>query len=158
VRCEEGSEQELWLRADLESHPTFCTLAIQQDPRFSSSARKGGRAQSIPFWQTLHEYGAELVISGDEHNYERFSPQTPFGGLDPEHGIRQFVVGTGDNGLDTFEEAAIPNSEIRGDSNYGVISLTLHPASYDWEFIPEDGGQFRDAGNGACHGAPTAPS
>lgn len=154
VPCDETSEQALWLRADLEAHPTFCTLAIHQDPRFSSSARNGGHVAVRPFWEALYEFGADLVVSGDEHNFERFALQTPFGGLDPQYGIRQFVVGTGGNELDRFDDPPGPNSEVRSDTNYGVIKLTLHPSGYDWEFLPEEGGQFRDSGSAECHGAP----
>jgi acid phosphatase type 7 len=40
----------------------------------------------------LYEADTDVVFSGHEHTYERFSPQ---GRADPEGGIRQFVVGTG---------------------------------------------------------------
>jgi hypothetical protein len=41
----------------------------------------------------------DVVFSGHEYNYERFSPQDPQGRAHPERGIRQFVVGTGDGKL-----------------------------------------------------------
>jgi hypothetical protein len=107
-----------------------------------------------PFWDALYDYGAELVVNGDEHNYERFAPQTPIGEADPEFGIRQFVVGTGGRSLDIIEAGRQPNSEITRDDTLGVIKLTLHPAGYDWEFIPEAGFKFQDAGSGVCHAAP----
>jgi hypothetical protein len=31
-----------------------------------------------------------------------------------------------------------------------VLKLTLHPASYDWKFIPVSG-SFTDTGSAACH-------
>ena len=34
---------------------------------------------------------------------------------------------------------------------YGVLKLTLHTGSYDWEFIPIAGQTFTDSGSTACH-------
>src|SRR5881397_1240630 len=98
-----SAAEEKWLRSDLAASTTFCTIAIWQDPRFSSSARAGGSHKVKPFWDALYDYGADLVVNADEHNYERFAPQTPFGALDPEYGIRQFVVGTGGRSLDIID-------------------------------------------------------
>ena len=154
LSCDASSDEEKWLRSDLAASTTFCTIAIWQDPRFSSSARAGGSHKVKPFWDALYDYGADLVVNADEHNYERFAPQTPFGALDPEYGIRQFVVGTGGRSLDIIDVPRQPNSEISNDDTLGVLKLTLHPAGYDWEFIPQAGFKFRDAGSGACHAAP----
>ena len=107
-----------------------------------------------PFWDALYDYGAELVINGDEHNYERYAAQTSNGAPDPEFGIRQFVAGTGGRSLDIIEPARQPNSEITNDDTLGVLKLTLHPASYDWEFMPVAGFKFHDSGSAACHPAP----
>ena len=83
LSCDAASDEEKWLRSDLAASTTFCTIAIWQDPRFSSSARAGGSHKVKPFWDALYDYGADLVVNADEHNYERFAPQTPFGALDP---------------------------------------------------------------------------
>ena len=29
--------------------------------------------------------------------------------------------------------------------------LTLHPDSYDWQFVPVEGGTFADSGSAKCH-------
>ena len=102
-----------------------------------------------PLWQALYDYGADVVLAGHEHNYERFAPQDPSGNADPTHGIRQFVVGTGGRSFYAFG-AAIANSEVRNNDTYGVLKLTLHPTSYTWEFIPEAGKTFNDSGNAPC--------
>ena len=154
LSCDAGSDQETWLRSDLAASGAYCTLAIWQDPRFSSSARAGGSRKVKPFWDALYDHGAELVINGDEHNYERFAPQTSSGIPDPEFGMRQFVVGTGGRSLDIIEEPHQPNSEITSDDTLGVLKLTLHPSSYDWEFLPVAGFKFHDSGSAVCHAAP----
>jgi hypothetical protein len=100
-------------------------------------------------WRLLYDNGVEIVISGHDHDYERFGPQTADGELDLARGIRSFVVGTGGKSLDVFKHIQ-PNSEVRDSSSYGVLKLTLRSGSYDWEFIPAGGGGFRDSGSGTC--------
>ena len=104
-----------------------------------------------PFWDLLYEHGAEFVYSGDDHNYQRFAPQTPAGVLDPQTGIREFVVGTGGALLYDLGTSPIANLEVANDETFGVLRLTLHSSSYDWQFIPVPGKGFTDAGSQQCH-------
>jgi len=69
--------------------------AVWHHPLFSSGKEHGGEPALRPFWQLLYDADAEIVLSGHEHNYERFAPQDPSGTADAARGIRQFVVGTG---------------------------------------------------------------
>jgi hypothetical protein len=103
-----------------------------------------------PIWQALYEAGADLVISAHSHGYERFAPQDPAGQADTVYGLREFVVGTGGDKLEP-PGTIQPNSEVRNYTTHGVIKLTLHAASYDWQFIPVAGQTFTDAGQGTCH-------
>ncbi|MGH7674027.1 MAG: metallophosphoesterase family protein [Gemmatimonadales bacterium] len=144
-----ASPQEAWLRADLAAHPVSCTLAYWHHPRFSSGEH-GSDDSPAPLWQALYDAGADVVISGHDHTYERFAPQTPAGAADPARGIREFVVGTGGASLYDFTTIAA-NSEARGNTTHGVLKLSLRPSGYDWEFIPVAGGTFRDSGSGRCH-------
>ena len=121
--CEKGSPQERWLRADLAASPKLCTLTVMHYPRFSSG-KHGNIVRNTDFWQALADAGAELVLSGNDHDYERFAPQTPNGALDTEHGIRQFVVGTGGKELYSFGTLQ-PHSEARIGGVYGVLKLNL---------------------------------
>lgn len=150
VSCRVGSPQEQWLRSDLAAHPATCTVAIWHEPRFSSGSTHGSAGYLQPIWQALYDYGADVVINGHEHNYERFAPQTPTGNLDMAKGIREFVVGTGGHGLYGFGER-LSNSEVRSPDTYGVLKLTLHSNSYDWEFLPVAGKTFTDSGHETCH-------
>jgi len=152
--CALGGPQETWLRNDLATHPAACTLAYWHQPRFSSGEHGDNPAYDA-FWRDLYAAGAEIVLNGHDHDYERFAPQTPDGAPDPLHGIREFVVGTGGRnhyGFTTIQ----PNSEVRDSDTFGVLELTLHPSGYDWSFVPEAGKTFTDAGSGTCHG-PTGP-
>jgi acid phosphatase type 7 len=159
--CSATSPQGLWLANDLQTHTNFCTLAFWHIPLFSS----GGRANhnSLAFWQLLYDNNADLILSAHDHIYERFAPQTPSGTLDTTRGIREFIVGTGGANHTSIVSVA-PNSEVRNADTFGVLELTLHPTSYDWNFVPEAGKTLTDSGSTACHGAtsdttpPTAPA
>ena len=148
--CNKGSAQETWLRNDLAAHPTKCTVAYWHHPLFSSGDTHGSSTRTRDLYQALYEANADLIITGHEHNYERFKPQDANGNLNTARGIRQFVVGTGGKSHYEFG-SAIANSEKRNSDTYGVIKLTLHAASYDWKFIPEAGKTFTDSGSQACH-------
>lgn len=156
VACAAGSAQEQWLRADLAASTAACTAAYWHHARFSSGLEHGSSAATDPFWRALYEYGADVVLSGHDHDYERFAPQTPAAVPDPAHGLRQFVVGTG--GKSHYSTGTpVANSEVRNSDTYGVLKLTLRDGSYDWSFVPEVGKVFTDSGSAACHGAPAAP-
>jgi hypothetical protein len=147
--CKAGSPQEQWLRAQLAAHPTACTLAYWHHPRFSSGKKHGNDKDVQAFWDALYEAGVDVVINGHEHSYERFAPQDPKGRADPVRGIRQFVVGNGGKSLYDFD-TPIENSKVRNNDTFGVLKLTLHPTSYDWEFIPVAGNTFTDSGSASC--------
>jgi acid phosphatase type 7 len=144
-----GSAQETWLKNDLAAHSNKCTLAYWHEPRFSSGAEHGNDSSFDPFWRDLYAAGADVVLSGHDHEYERFAPQNPSGAADA-NGIREFVVGTGGASHYTFA-SPVANSEVRDNTSYGVLKLTLHSGSYDWQFVPVAGASFTDSGSTACH-------
>jgi hypothetical protein len=147
-----GSAQEQWLRADLAANQTLCTLAYWHHPRFSSGFHQNDvRMRDI--WQALYDFGADVLVTGHDHNYEEFNRQNADGALDG-NGIKQFVVGTGGTSLRPFEIIQ-PNSAVRNNDSHGVLRLTLHPTSYDWTFVPVVGDPFTDSDSRSCVG--TAP-
>src|SRR6266699_379632 len=85
-----GSAQELWLKADLAATAKRCTVAIWDQPRFSSTGTSV-RSAVKPLWDDLYAAGAELVLNAHYRVYERFAPQTPAGVADATNGIRQFI-------------------------------------------------------------------
>lgn len=141
------SAQEQWLRRDLTAHSNTCTLAYWHEPRFSSGSHHGSDPSFAPFWLDLYAAGADVVLNGHEHNYERFAKQTP-SAQPAANGIREFVVGTGGRSHYGFG-VPVANSELRNATAYGVLSLTLHARSYDWRFTSVGG--FSDSGADTCN-------
>jgi acid phosphatase type 7 len=143
-----ASDQIRWLRNDLRTNSTTCTLAYWHIPMFSSGTH-GNDPVMKEGWEALFDFGVDVVINGHDHHYERFALQDPNGNAAPGRGIRQFIVGTGGNGLYRFNGIRA-NSEVRHNTAYGVLKLTLDPASYGWEFIPVAGQSFSDSGSAPC--------
>jgi acid phosphatase type 7 len=148
--CQPGSEQERWLRGDLAAHPARCTLAFWHHPRFSSGTTHGSDRAVGGLWLALYEAGADVVLVGHEHNYERFAPLDPLGGVDPARGVREFVVGTGGKSHYPFG-SPLPGSEARNSDSFGVLQLQLRRTGYSWRFLPAQGGSFQDSGSASCH-------
>jgi acid phosphatase type 7 len=146
--CGSTSPQGQWLQADLAAHPALCTLALFHYPFYSSTTNQEPAAQ--PLWAMLYAGKVDLIVNGHAHNYERFAPQDANGNLDLVNGIPEIVAGTGGNGLQSFT-TIVANSLVHNNSTYGVLKLTLHSSSYDWQFIPIPGGSFTDSGTGNCH-------
>jgi 3',5'-cyclic AMP phosphodiesterase CpdA len=141
-----------WLRDDLARHPAKCTLAYWHHPLYSSGGH-GSIPKMRDAWQLLYQAGAEIVLSGHDHDYERFAPQDADGRLDAARGIRQFVVGTGGAYPTPFLWTAA-NSEVRDANSIGVLRLTLLDGAYEWAFLPAGPlppGAQPDRGRGQCH-------
>ena len=140
--CEGNDSAELaWLVADLAAHPAGCTLAYWHHPRYSSG-KHGGDAMSDALWAALSDAGADVVLEGHDHDYERIAA------ID---GIRSFVVGTGGRSLYAWPGSPGPLTEVRDNDTYGLLELTLRPTDFSWRFVPAAGGSFTDSGSAACH-------
>lgn len=153
----EHARQLAWLREDLARHPARCTLAYWHVPLYSSGGHPP--AQNLHMrdaWQVLLAAGAELVLSGHDHDYERFAPMDADGRPDAR-GMRQFVVGTGGAFLTPFRIGA-RGGEFRQGTDHGVLRLVLRDGGYDWEFLPVPRAWSEyaappvdDRGSAACH-------
>jgi acid phosphatase type 7 len=148
--CDASSPQVRWLRAELANDGRSCTLAYLHHPLFTSGKYRPGIPEGKPLWEALYAAGADVVLSGHDHNYQRFAPQDPEGRADPRRGIRQFVVGTGGRNLYPISWFPLANIEAHDDETYGVLKLTLSPKGYQWRFLAVGGG-FTDSGGARCH-------
>jgi acid phosphatase type 7 len=143
------AEQATWLKADLAANPMRCTLAYWHQPYFTSGDLPPKLVLKNLF-TILYNAGADVVVAGHNHIYERFAPQDPDGKANSTRGIRTFVVGTGGAPLLPMREKT-PNLQVRQNSAHGVLKFSLYPTWYKWEFVPVAGKTFRDAGSNNCH-------
>ncbi|MDB5959980.1 MAG: Alkaline phosphatase [Massilia sp.] len=146
-----NAAQLAWLKQELATTPARCTLAYWHHPMYSSGM-KGVDPRMRPAWELLMAAGAELVLAGHDHLYERFAPQDGNGRLDTARGIRQFVVGTG-GAFPTPLLLPLPNSEARDSNHMGVLRLVLRADGYDWAFLPVGADALfkPDRGSAPCH-------
>jgi hypothetical protein len=154
------SAQVAWLKADLAAHPNLCTAAYWHHPLYSSTGGTGSGGVTYssvrPLVDALYAGGADLILAGHRHFYERMVPIKPDGSPDAAFGIRQIIAGSGGRSGGAVTNA-FPASEVRNGSTYGVLKLHLYEDSYAWKFVPVAGKTFTDSGSTACHGAPGGP-
>lgn len=152
VACGEGSEQLSWLIQDLAEHDNTCVLGYWHYPLWSGGIDSEGEqadARVRPLYRALYDAGADVVLTGHNHAYERYGPRAPDGAADPARGIRQFVVGTG--GRNHYRTTGDAGAEVVDDTSFGVLMMTLRPTGYDWRFVPASGSSFTDSGSASCH-------
>ncbi len=138
IDCDTDSAQVSWLRADLAVHPDAHVIAYLHRPRYSSSSNHGSQDEVQPLWEVLETAGADLILGGHDHLYERFAPLSPTGAPTAAgQGIRSFVVGTGGAGLYGIG-TLLPGSEVRMEQ-YGILRLRLFADRYEWAFLATDG-------------------
>ena len=152
--CIRGSRcyyrQYRWLRADLVNDPHQCVLAMWHRPRWSSGEH-GSSTRMGPVFRLLYDHGAEIVLSGHDHNYERFVPTDADGNMAPTSGITQWVVGTGGAGIRPFSEPPLPATATRDATAHGVLRLDLYAGGYDWQFLTTSNNPYKDSGSATCH-------
>jgi hypothetical protein len=155
-----------WLTHDLSQDRARCTLAYWHQPTFSSTASpttsdsaEGQTADA--WWQLLYDHQATLILNGHDHVYSRFAPMDPAGNSDPRHGIREFIVGTGGESLDTVIPST-PNLQAWADQYYGDMKLVLGRDGYSWDYESAmesptapagTPATYSDSGFGRCNGS-----
>jgi acid phosphatase type 7 len=171
-----------WLKKDLEANHSACTLAYWHQPTYSPANGLGEEGlTAVAFWQLLYQYHADLILNGHDHLYARYRPLDPDSHYDPRNGIREFVVGTGGETLDTVVTTPVasgsnetnledPTGNVQFNAEnldassgefWGVMGLTLNPHGYAWDYESalKDPAQttgpatFSDKGVGTCHGS-----
>ena len=160
--CGPGSPQANWLKADLAANRSGkCVLAFAHHARWNSGTVADDTNLST-FWNELYGVRADVFLSGHaNHHYERHAPQGPSGNPDSA-GIRQFIVSTGGehHGTAPGSPGNTDTLQVANYTRFGILKLTLHPTSYDWEFVQDAGttpppsdAPFTDSGTGNCNAA-----
>jgi acid phosphatase type 7 len=162
VSCNSTSAQATWLQNDLASHPKQCTLAYMHHPLYATGT--GGLEPRVkPLWQILYDNGADVILNGHDHRYERLDRIDPNDNQDSTYGIRPLIAGTGGDPGSGTSDTNEPNSQVRIFGTAGILRMDLSDTSYSWKFVAVDGtadGNVMDPGSESCHGAPalSAPS
>ena len=178
VSCDSVSAQATWLQNDLANATNKqCTLAYMHHPLYANGT--GGlepRAKSL--WQILYNHGADVILNGHDHRYERLARIDPNDNKDLAYGMRPIIAGTGGDPGGGTTDTNEPNSEVHIYGTAGILRMDLSDGYYSWAFIAADGtptGEVVDstanpldpnfgaenppnttnpAGTEACHGAP----
>jgi hypothetical protein len=160
VVCGPGDPQYDWLAEDLASSDALCTLAYWHHPRISwikwqrADWNDEGEMRSDPLWDLLYEHGAEVVLTGHEHLYQRFYPLDGDGKLDRRRGLVQFIAGQGGESLQPngHQNHRPVSLAAAWDGGYGILEMKLRAESYTWNYVPAPGQPaFVDEGSRTCH-------
>ncbi|HSN44183.1 MAG TPA: metallophosphoesterase [Propionibacteriaceae bacterium] len=119
------SSQAQWLQAQLTASTSAWNIVYDHHPPYSSDADHGSTQQlQWPF----AEWGADAVISGHAHTYERIM----------RDGIVYFVNGLGGSPHDDFT-TPVRGSVVRYNDGWGAQKVTATPAALTFEFFDVDG-------------------
>ena len=151
--CSETSAQTDWLRADLAASMQPCTLAFWHQPLYQGLKVDYSSAYK-PWWDVLLEHGADVVLNGHTHNYQRYPAMDSSKNLDPD-GITEYVVGTGGVGQVSMRSTGVQPEYWRKD--FGYLRLALGDAGWDSVFVNAQGVEF-DSHSGTCGGTDVGPT
>jgi hypothetical protein len=115
------AEQKAWLQRSMAAATEPWKLVLFHHPAYSSGSTYG----STPEMQwPFGEWGADMVLSGHHHSYERIVRSD----------TTYFVVGLGGASRFPFDPP-IPGSEVRFNDDEGALRLTATDTSLVAEFI-----------------------
>jgi fibronectin type 3 domain-containing protein/predicted phosphodiesterase len=149
------SAQYQWLQNDLNHRPAGqCTLAYFHHPVYSVGPQ-GDTSRMNAIWSLLNTYSVDLVLTGHDHDYQRWLPLDGTGNPN-SNGITQFVVGTGGHGVQGFvrTDDRMAVGLDTSPAGIGALKLSLTPTGATYQFNSSTLGPV-DSGSVTC--APTAP-
>jgi hypothetical protein len=133
---------------NLQASNGACTLVAMHHPRFSNGAAHGNSEDSSVrrAYEIMHGYGADVLLSGHDHAYERFTRLTPAGSTSGGR-VMQFVLGTGGVALRGFNVQQ--SGSLRRFKAHGVTQFNLGSGGFAWWFRGVDG-SIKDQGQANC--------
>jgi hypothetical protein len=131
-----GSPQLDWLAEQMREAGT-CRIVLMHRPRFTAGD-DGDHDDLAPVWDAISGRAA-MVLSGDDHNMQRFGPVD---------GVTQFVSGAGGRSNYDVDEDD-PRLAFADDDSDGALRLELRPGSARHSFV-ERGGSTLDSGQIRC--------
>ncbi len=143
------AEQMSWLDADLAANTKPCTVAYYHEPLFTTGEH-GNTLSSKPAWSKLEAAGAELILNGHDHDYERFAPQTATGAASAT-GPVEIIAGLGGVNQRDLNDTPQKNSVKRINDTYGVLRLDLTDTTFTTKFVSIDGTVRDTSPTYTCH-------
>ena len=116
----DNTAQMTWLQAQLAASATPWQIVYFHHPPYSSGKHDSSPEMQWPFAR----WGADVVMSGHDHNYERLSVD----------GITYFVNGLGGKSIRNFNEP-ISGSLVRYSDDFGAMLVNANEASVTFEFF-----------------------
>ncbi|HET7830257.1 MAG TPA: Ig-like domain-containing protein [Candidatus Limnocylindrales bacterium] len=155
------SAQYQWLLNDLTTSTKACTIVYMHHPPFTTGASDATSARLQDVWRLLPAHGVDLLLTGHDHSYQRWTPMD-LNGVPNAAGTTEIVVGTGGHGIGAFikSDTRMLKGYDTSPISYGALRLELNPSGAAWRFVNKDG-SILDSGSRACSGAPadtTAPT
>jgi hypothetical protein len=149
------SPQYKWLNNDLKNNGQACTLVYFHHPLFNIGVEPvPNRFTAI--WPLLAQYGVDIVLTGHDHDYQRWVPMDGSGTPNPT-GPTEFVVGTGGHSLQSFVSSD-PRVAYSLSGSFGASQFDLNPGGASYQYMTTGGGTV-DSGTIACNpnGTDTTP-
>ncbi len=146
--CGPTSPQTRWLKADLAATTKPCVAAFWHQPLWTGNGT-GRLLDYKSWWEALYAAGADVVLNGHVHNYQRYAPRNPSGAVDTRNGITEYIVGTGGESLVPLKTSVTPQPVI-AKRTFGYLRMTLHPNGWESRFIDTTGAVL-DTSGGTCH-------
>ncbi|TAL07899.1 MAG: hypothetical protein EPO00_08255, partial [Chloroflexota bacterium] len=152
-----GTAQVDWLAADLAADTSSCTLVYFHHPVFSIGPQ-GNTTRLNTIWSMLADAGVDVVLTGHDHDYQRWVPLDGTG-TPVTRGITEFVVGTGGHGIQNFatSDSRVAASFGTTPNALGALKLSLIAGSADYQFI-NVAGSVLDSGTISCGTVPGKPT
>jgi hypothetical protein len=155
-----GTPQYDWLVTDLEANTAVCTVAYFHHPLFNVGA-EGESLRMSDIWTLLAQHGVDVVLTGHDHDYQRWHPMNGAGEIDP-NGVTEFVVGTGGHGIQDFikTDDRMAVGFNTPPTAFGSLKMELNQDGAAFQFVNIQG-HILDSGSIPCSDAPsdfTAPN
>ncbi len=149
TRIQDGLSAHDWLARDLTAHADSCTIAYFHYPKFTVSAQASASGADET-WALLADHGVDVVLSANDHNYQRWQPLDGHGNV-RAGGVTQFVVGTGGHGIQAFvrTDERLAKGLDSAPTVYGALRLELNKEGAAYQFVNTEG-QALDWGSIPC--------
>ncbi|HLO34187.1 MAG TPA: DNRLRE domain-containing protein [Anaerolineales bacterium] len=150
--CAPGQAEYQWLQNDLSTHSNICTIAYFHHPVYNVGP-EGNATLMNDIWALLAQYGVDIVLTGHDHDYQRWKPLGGNGALNAT-GITEFVAGGGGHGIQQFisTDSRLAIGFDTSPNAFGALRMQLNQQGAGYQYI-NTAGSLLDSGSILCSGA-----